>query len=63
MNTEQTIINALARIARRLAQSNQEGLDKGEYNAIKDYVRGKVDAYNFMANLIDEYVKEDVNND
>lgn len=63
MNTEQTIINALARIARRLTQSNQEGLDKGEYNAIKDYVRGKVDAYNFMANIIEEYVKEDVNND
>lgn len=63
MNTEQTIINALARIARRLAQSNQEGLDKGEYNAIKDYVRGKINAYNFMADIIEEYVKEDVNND
>ena len=63
MSIEQTIINVLARMARRLAQSNQEDLDKGEYDLIKDYVKGKVDAYNFMANLIDEYVKEDVNND
>lgn len=63
MSTEQTIINTLARMARRLAQSNQEGLDKGEYNAIKDYIRGKIDAYNFMADIIDEYVKEDANND
>ena len=63
MSIEQTIINALARMARHLAQSNQEDLDKGEYDLIKEYVKGKVDAYNFMANLIDEYVKEDVNND
>ena len=63
MSIEQTIINVLARMARRLAQSNQEDLDKGEYDLIKEYVKGKVDAYNFMANLIDEYVKEDVNND
>lgn len=63
MSIEQTIINALARIARRLAQSNQEELDKREYALIKDYVKGKVDAYNFMADLINEYVKEDVKND
>lgn len=63
MNVEQQAINWLAKLARRLANANQEGLDRGDYKLIEEYVKGKVDAYNFMADCIQEYVKEDANND
>lgn len=63
MNIEQEAINWLAKLARRLAKANQESLEKGDYKLIEEYVKGKVDAYNFMADTIEEYVKEDVSND
>ena len=63
MNKEQEAINYLAKLARRLANANQEGLDRGDYKLIESYVKGKIDAYNFIADCIQEYAKEDVNND
>lgn len=63
MNEEQEAINRLAKLARRLAKANQESLEQGKYDLIKEYVNGKIDAYNFMADTIEEYVKEDINND
>lgn len=63
MNEEQIIINYLAKLARRLANANQESLDRGDYKLIEEYVKGKIDAYNFMAGCLEENVKEDVNND
>lgn len=63
MNEEQIIINYLAKLARRLANANQESLDRGDYKLIEEYVKGKIDAYNFMAACLEENVKEDVNND
>lgn len=63
MNEEQVAINYLAKLARRLANANQEGLDRGDYKIIEEYVKGKIDAYNFIADCIQEYVKEDINND
>lgn len=63
MNIEQEAINWLAKLAKHLADKNQECMDRGDYDNIKDYVRGKIDAYNFMADAIADYVKEDVNND
>ena len=63
MNSEQEAINWLAKLARRLAEANQEAVDKGDYKLIEEYVKGKIDAYNFMADAISDYVKEDVNND
>lgn len=63
MNEEQEAINWLAKLARRLAKANQESLEQGKYDLIKEYVNGKIDAYNFMADTIEEYVKEDINND
>lgn len=63
MNEEQIIINYLAKLARRLANANQESLDRGDYKLIEEYVKGKIDAYNFMASCLEENVKEDVNND